>query len=561
MRLYRPTWKAENGERKRSNRWWLDFADGNGRRWRLQGLTDKRQTEAQARNVERLLSVRQSGDALPADLLKWLESVPADFRQRLAEADLIDRDRAGGMAALMVLDADDKVTGGHLADFLADAEARGVSPVQRQMLAQRIRDVLTGAKAKWLRDLSAASIQAAIAALTTSTKANPRGLSKQSLSHYVRAVKQFSKWLQRERRTAEDTLIGVKTYNVETDKRHERRGFTADEMAVLLDFMAKAAPARWNMTATARAAAYRLAFASGLRRNEIRTLTRASFHLDADPPTVTVEAGYSKHRRQDVQPLPGDVAALLAPYLADADPARPFALPGKSGKMLHEDMADARAAWIGKEGLSDRQRQERREDKDFLSPRDSAGLVLDFHSFRHGYVTEICKAEVSPRVMMELARHSDPRLTMKRYSRVAVADSAKALDALPKLATPATADGRQELRATGTDNATADAPRGHRSDNSGQGRPSAPADKTPAQEASKTPAPPFAIPFAKPCISEPTLADFHGREAIEADSKKPLDTRGKTAILKVNQQKAPVAQLDSASVFGTEGYRFESCRA
>jgi hypothetical protein len=24
---------------------------------------------------------------------------------------------------------------------------------------------------------------------------------------------------------------------------------------------------------------------------------------------------------------------------------------------------------------------------------------------------------------------------------------------------------------------------------------------------------------------------------------------------------APVAQLDSASVFGTEGYRFESCRA
>ncbi len=32
-------------------------------------------------------------------------------------------------------------------------------------------------------------------------------------------------------------------------------------------------------------------------------------------------------------------------------------------------------------------------------------------------------------------------------------------------------------------------------------------------------------------------------------------------ITPIKQPHAPVAQLDSASVFGTEGYRFESCRA
>jgi acetolactate synthase I/III small subunit len=32
-------------------------------------------------------------------------------------------------------------------------------------------------------------------------------------------------------------------------------------------------------------------------------------------------------------------------------------------------------------------------------------------------------------------------------------------------------------------------------------------------------------------------------------------------FLRIGGQQAPVAQLDSASVFGTEGYRFESCRA
>jgi len=97
--------------------------------------------------------------------------------------------------------------------------------------------------------------------------------------------------------------------------------------------------------------------------------------------------------------------------------------------------------------------------------------VLDFHSFRHGFVTAICRANVSPRVMMELARHSHPRLTMKRYSRVSVSDAVAAMDALPKL------DGETEreraaLRATGTDDATVahDALDSPRTDDREQGR-------------------------------------------------------------------------------------------
>ena len=561
IRLFRLTWKSADGMRHKSDRLWLDFYDGDGGRWRLPGLADRRQTEGMARNVKRLLSVRQSGDTLPADLLKWLESVPMDFRRRLAKAGLIDEDRAGGMAPVMMLDAQSKIVGGHLADFLRDAEARGVSPIQRQMLAQRIRDVLTRCGAKWLRDLSAARVQSAIAGLTTPTKAHPRGLSKQSLCHYVRAVKQFSKWLQRERRTAEDTLVAVRTYNVETDKRHERRGFSAEEMAALLDFT-RQAPARWGMTAPARAAAYWLAFSSGLRRNEIRTLTRASFRLDADPPTVTVEAGYSKHRRQDVQPLPGDVGAMLAAHLDDAEEARPFNLPGKSGVMLHEDMAGARDAWL-KESATAEECYDR-AGSDFLLPRDSRGLVLDFHSFRHGYVSAICRANVSPRVMMELARHSDPALTMRRYSRVAVSDSAAALDFLPKLATPS--DDRQEQRATGTYDATPapDAPRCPTIEDRRQGRPSGPSDLRlasnaagPAESAGNH----FAAPFAETCNLASSRVGPYRRGDENADGDKALAIRGEAAIIRSETQSARVAQLDRASVYGTEGYRFESCLA
>ncbi len=437
MRLYRPTWKAADGQRRKSPKWWLDFADVDGRRRRLPGLTDKRQTEALARNVVKLLAVRGSGDALPADLLQWLESVPVAFRERLADAGLLDRDRIGGIAPLLQVDTKGNVTGGHLADFLADAEARDVSVKQRRLMVQRIRDVLLAAKIQWVRNLSVSRVQAAIAAFGEPTPGRPDGLSKQTLCHYVRGVKQFSRWLHRERRTAEDMLFGVRGYNPETDKRHERRGFTADEMAVLLP-VTRRASTRWGMTGPARAAAYILAFASGLRRNEIRTLTRASFNLDADSPTVTVLAAYSKHRRTDVQPLPGPVAASLAGYLADADAERPFPLPDKTGAMVHQDMSEARAVWIA-EARSEAERENRRSSKTFLAPRDPRGLVLDFHSFRHGYVTEICKAPISPRAMMALARHTDPRLTLKRYSRLTGSETAAALDALPSLGGDSTA--------------------------------------------------------------------------------------------------------------------------
>ena len=408
--------------------------------------------------------------------------------------------------------------------------------MQVHMLGQRVRDLLLRAGVKRLRDLSASRIQAAVAALGEPRPERPTGLSKQSLQHYVRAVKQFSRWLQREGRTAEHALAGVKGYNADTDKRRERRGFTADEMKALLA-ATRRAPDRWGMSGPARAAAYALAFASGLRRNEIRTLTRASFHLDGNPPTVTVKAGYSKHRREDVQPLPADVAKMLADFLATADPERPFPLPDKTGRMLAADMADARAAWAA-DASTAAERQAREEDGDFLRERDTAGLVLDFHSTRHAYVTAICRADVSPRVMMELARHSDPRLTMKRYSRVAVADSARALDFLPKLGAAGPETERAELRRTGTDDAAV------RADLTGENR----IARQIARRGQNGPQP----------VIHRQDAGLDNRGGDGPGCVLPVKTCQHLATLDGAQ--TPVAQLDRASVFGTEGCRFESCR-
>ena len=56
----------------------------------------------------------------------------------------------------------------------------------------------------------------------------------------------------------------------------------------------------------------RLAFASLRSRLLTTALTVASIAFDANPPTVTVAAGYSKHRREDVVPLHAELVAGIA---------------------------------------------------------------------------------------------------------------------------------------------------------------------------------------------------------------------------------------------------------
>lgn len=83
-------------------------------------------------------------------------------------------------------------------------------------------------------------------------------------------------------------------FNVALDKRHERRALTVDELDRLI-LAAETGPVILGMIGADRAMLYRVAVGSGFRANELRSLTPESFDLCANPPTITVEAGYSKH--------------------------------------------------------------------------------------------------------------------------------------------------------------------------------------------------------------------------------------------------------------------------
>ena len=97
--------------------------------------------------------------------------------------------------------------------------------------------------------------------------------------------------------------------------------------------------------------------------------------------------------------------------------------------MMREDLAAARRVWIAE--ADDAKEQEHRQNSDFLKYQDSSGRFADFHANRHTFITNLCKAEISPKTVQTLARHSDIRLTMNLYSHVDLEDQSAAISKLP----------------------------------------------------------------------------------------------------------------------------------
>ncbi len=56
---------------------------------------------------------------------------------------------------------------------------------------------------------------------------------------------------------------------------------------------------------------------------------------------------------------------------------------------------------------------------------------MDFHALRHTFGTNLARAGVSPKLAMDLMRHSDINLTMRLYSHTLISERARALDAIP----------------------------------------------------------------------------------------------------------------------------------
>lgn len=384
---------------KRAKVWRIDFKDHRGIRRRVSGFRDKKASEQLERIIEQLVNCRHN-EVLPgADLARAIESMRPGVRRRLIAFGVLDERKEH--AAKSIAD--------HLADYQAVLIAQGVSNKHSNTVYARCLAIFTAAGCHTLSDITRDRVQIAADKLRVA-----EGISPWTHNHRLGACKSFTKWATEAERLSRDPLQGLKGLNAKAHRKHQRRALTAEEARALLG-AAEAGPVVWGVAGPDRAMVYRMALETGLRANEIATLTRSAFDLDATQPAVTVEARHAKNRKAATLPLNPSLAVALRVYLQGKLPgALAFNLAG-SNHTAEMIRADLKAAGV-----------EYHTDQGFA----------DFHALRHTFITNLARAGVHPAEAKELARHSSITLTMDYYTHTRLGNLAQAVAKLPSLDTP-----------------------------------------------------------------------------------------------------------------------------
>ena len=341
--------------RKRGKTWYYRFVDADGIKVERKGCTDRRATEELAAKAE------SEAAKVKAGLIDPKEVAYRDHEAR----PLSD----------------------HLADFQRSLLAKDGTPKHAQVTGYRVRRVLDVAKADRISCLSLSKVTDALQALRTED-----GFNQETINHYIRAVKGFSRWLWKDKRAREHHLAHLATSNPDGDRRYIRRPLTPEEAARVIE-AAEQGPEVMGMTGPDRAMLYMVALGTGFRAmRELRPLTPERFNLDADPPTITARAGYTKNGKEAVQPIAQSLADRLAPWLATKPPGRPVfdGMTERTAEMLRVDLEAAGVPYETSEG------------------------IVDFHASRVAYISNLVASGASVKVCQTLARHSTPSLDHRR---------------------------------------------------------------------------------------------------------------------------------------------------
>jgi integrase len=328
-----------------------------------------------------------------------------------------------------------------LAGLTADRPGAAPAPDEQEFTLKRVAEVL-GIKAASVAPLVArhnlvaegngkarkfprATVEALLAI-------RGRGKGDSTVGYYAREVKAFPRWLADAERLPRDPLAKLPGAGTTSSHRHDRRALTEAELRRLL-VAADASPRTIRgLAGRDRWALYLTAMSTGFRAEELSTLTPRLFELDATPPVVRLAEDASKNDKGAVQPLPTDVAEALAGYL-EGRPAHLSVWPGtwvkKPVAVLRKDLEAA--------GIP------------YTVPGPDGPLHAYFHALRHSFVALLDRAGVSLKQAMQLARHSDPKLTMAVYGRAHLHDLAGAVERLPAL-TELPSASPDSARATGT---------------------------------------------------------------------------------------------------------------
>jgi len=348
----------------------------------------------------------------------------------------------------------------HIDDYCGYLEQRRKNAARIKTTRTRLKESATACGFRQLRDLSADQLQ--------SWLDQPANANRSAAVHngYIEVWVAFGYWLTGKRlngrksnmlgeqRLLTNPFAGMGKADVAADRRRIRRALTEEELTKLLDTARRRplieaqtirrGPRKGTRVANVRpevraarerlgrerALMYKTMVFTGLRRNELATLTEHDLELDdVDHAFLTVRAHNAKNRKQAKLPIRRDLAVELASWIHET--------LRDAGSALAS--TDAGSASVKAKGLMPIFRVPtglvRILDRDLklagIPKFDDRGRSIDVHAMRTTFGTHLSKAGVSPRVAQAAMRHSDIMLTMNVYTDPALLDVANAVAALP----------------------------------------------------------------------------------------------------------------------------------
>jgi len=219
-----------------------------------------------------------------------------------------------------------------------------------------------------------------------------------TLNEYLATLSAFWTWLRKQSRVSVNPFELVERTDTRGKERVQRRALSDAQVVLLLQAAGK------------NQLAYMLPLYAGLRRNEVKTLRWSNLVLGESGGLLRIHAAVNKNRKEQSLPLHRELAEMLQQQKpADSKTDNLVVVNGvPKMKEFRQDLAKAGIPFL-----------------------DERGHRMDYHALRTTFITRLSTMKVHPRLAMELARHSDMRLTMKTYTDAGQLPLREVMDGLP----------------------------------------------------------------------------------------------------------------------------------
>jgi integrase len=367
-------------------------------------FTDRQASKQLAGNIEKLAACQASGMPLSRNLTEAIDRLPERILNSLRSCGLLDSSQTAGARPLEK----------HLDGWKKHLTAKGDTEKHIKQRKARIERLLKAADARWWSDLTPEKVETALTGLR-----QENDLSVSTVNAYQSAIKQFTCWMYRNGHAPENPLRHLSRQNPEPHRRRKRRALSNQEAGALLESARKSKKPLQGASPKTRWLLYRMALETGLRFGELKTLKVGALNLNGTPPTVHIEAAYSKSGKGARLPLRKPLAEDLAEHCSGRDPGDNVFDMWKTAVGARMIKGDLKASGDKENNINP------------VPYKDKRGRVADFHALRHTFITNLARSGVHPKTAQALARHSTMELTMQVYTLVAMDTKEEAVNSLP----------------------------------------------------------------------------------------------------------------------------------